>query len=138
VKIEHPKVKVIGVQPSRAPSMYESFVAKTAVTRPMRTEIESLAQGVPARLTLETVLRHIDDIVLASDDELFRGAKTLALAAHVLVEPGAAAGLIGLASLGSRLPRHTRVVLVLSGANLDSRNFDRLAASSVLETAAEI
>ena len=138
VKIEHPGARVIGVQPSQAPSMFESFIAKSAVTRPVRTEIESLAQGGPARLTLETVLRHIDDIVLASDDELFSGAKTLALAAHLLVEPGAAAGLIGLSRLGSRLPRNARVVLVLSGANLDSRNFDRLAASTVLETAADV
>jgi threonine dehydratase len=133
VKIEQPGVRVIGVAPAQAPSMYESFIAKRAVPRPIRTEVESLAQGVPAQLALETMLRHLDDVIPATDDELFRGAKTLALAAQVLVEPGAAAGLVGLSHYRSRLSERARVALVLSGANLDSRNFERLVASTVLE-----
>jgi len=119
LKGRQPRAKVIAVQSEGAPAMVESFRAKGAVERPVNSFAESIVCRVPAATALTALLRHVDDAMLVGDRDLLAALHTLLAWAHVLVEPGAAAGLAGAWARRMEL-RGKRVVFVLSGANVDA------------------
>jgi threonine dehydratase len=118
VKGVQPRTQVIAVQSEGAPAMVESFRAKRAIERPVDSLAESIVCRVPAATALAALIRHVDDALLVSDHEILAAVRTLLAWGHVLVEPGAAAGLAGAWSRRQEL-RGKRIVLVLSGANVD-------------------
>jgi threonine dehydratase len=111
--------------------MVESFRAKRAVERPVNSLAESIVCRVPAATALTALLRHVDDALLVSDREILAALNTLLTWGHVLVEPGAAAGLAGAWSRRKDL-RGKRVVLVLTGANVDAEMIGRALFVPVL------
>jgi threonine dehydratase len=115
VKERFPDARVIAVQSSGSPAMVESFHARAVVERPANTIADGLICRVPARLALEELLKHVDDAMVVSDEELVAAAKMMALRAHVLVEPAGAASLAG--ALRQNLRGRT-VVLIATGANI--------------------
>lgn len=115
VKERFPDARVIAVQSSGSPAMVESFHARAVVERPANTIADGLICRVPARLALEELLKHVDDAMVVSDEELVAAAKMMALRAHVLVEPAGAASLEG--ALRQNLRGRT-VVLIATGANI--------------------
>jgi threonine dehydratase len=129
VKARHPRVKVVAVQSESASAMHDSFLARHAVEREVRTVAECLAQRVPAALALRAVLEFVDDSLTVADENLFSAAKALALYGHLLAEPGAAAGLAALAVHPERFVPGSRVVVVVTGANLDSVTLSRLVGA---------
>ena len=124
LKGAQPRTKVIAVQSAGAPAMVESFRAKRAVEKPVNSLAESIVCRIPAATALTAVLRHVDDALAVDDRELLAALNTLLTWGHVLVEPGAAAGLAGAWSRRKEL-RGKRVVLVLSGANVDPEMIGR-------------
>ena len=124
LKGAQPRTKVIAVTSAGAPAMVESFRAKRAVERPVNSLAESIVCRVPAATALTALLRHVDDALLVSDREILAALNTLLTWGHVLVEPGAAAGLAGAWARRKEL-RGKRVVLILSGANVDPEMIGR-------------
>ncbi len=118
LKGTQPRARVIAVTSAGAPAMVESFRAKRAVERPVNSLAKSIVCRVPAATALTAVLRYVDDALLVSDRDLLAALNTLLTWGHVLVEPGSAAGLAGAWARRKEL-RGKRVVLVLSGANVD-------------------
>jgi threonine dehydratase len=118
LKGTQPRARVIAVTSVGAPAMVESFRAKRAIERPVNSLAESIVCRVPAATALTAVLRYVDDALLVSDRDLLAALNTLLTWGHVLVEPGSAAGLAGAWTRRKEL-RGKRVVLVLSGANVD-------------------
>jgi threonine dehydratase len=117
LKALQPSVEVVAVQSTGAPAMVESFHARRSVERPIDTVADGLVCRVPARLALAAVWALVDDAVALPDDLLLAALRTLAEAAHVLVEPSGAAGLAAAWDRRDRLESR-RIVLVLTGANL--------------------
>jgi threonine dehydratase len=62
--------------------------------------------------------RHVDEIVLVSDDEMKAAMRVLWDEMRVLVEPAGAAAVA--AVLGERVDKHARVAILVCGANLDN------------------
>jgi threonine dehydratase len=118
IKGVQPRAKVIAVQSQGSPAMVESFQARRAIERPVDSLAESIVCRVPAATALAALLAHVDDALLVSDQEILAALHALLAWGHVLVEPGAAAGLAGAWSRRRGL-RGKRAVLVLSGANVD-------------------
>jgi threonine dehydratase len=131
VKGQQPRTKVVAVQSDGAPAMVESFRARRAIERPVDSLAESIVCRVPAATALAALLRHVDDALLVSDREILAALHTLLAWGHVLVEPGAAAGLAGAWSRRREL-RGKRIVLVLSGANVDPGMIGRALAAPPL------
>jgi threonine dehydratase len=127
VKGVQAQTRVIAVQSDGAPAMVESFRARRAIERPVDSLAESIVCRVPAATALAALLRHVDDALLVSDREILAALHTLLAWGHVLVEPGAAAGLAGAWSRRREL-RGKRLVLVLSGANVDPAMVGRALA----------
>src|ERR1700752_446415 len=87
-----PSVHIIGVQAERAPAYYLSWKAHRAES----TETaDTIADGLSTRTTTEDNVRQltklVDDIRLASDEEMLRAIDLLLLNEHTLAEPAGAA-----------------------------------------------
>jgi threonine dehydratase len=74
---------------------------------------------VPAETALQALIEHVDDALLVSDQELLAAMHSLIAWGHLLVEPGAAAGLAGAWRKREEL-RGRRVVIALTGGNVDA------------------
>lgn len=120
IKARQPSARVVAVQSDRAAAMHESFHARAPVECEVRTVAECLAQGVPPALALRAMLEFVDDSVAVSDDDLFAAAHALALYGNVLAEAGSAGGLAALARHPQAFDGANRVVLAVTGANVDA------------------
>jgi threonine dehydratase len=113
-----PKVEVIGVQAELANPVYRSLKEGRMVSLDrMETFAEGIATRVPFALPITILRRHLDDIVLVSDDEMMDAILLLAEAARQTAEGAGAASLAAALRLGARL-RGKTVVLILSGGNI--------------------
>jgi threonine dehydratase len=119
-KAVRPKIKVIGIEPTGAPTLYESLKARKLVELArIETVAGTLAPRMSATLNLEIIGKHVDEIMLVSDEEMRTAARWL------WFEHGVAAELSGAASLalllsGRYRPRTGETVCVLvCGAGTD-------------------
>ena len=118
IKKTHPNVKIIGVQSSSFPSMYESW-KKGSITSVdgSRTIADGISVKVPGQTTFSIIKELIDDIVLVDDSEIIKAMFLLMERMKVVIEP---AGAVGLAYLISKKPSPgKKVVSILAGGNVD-------------------
>jgi threonine dehydratase len=118
IKSLKPSVQIFGVEPERASSMYHS-VKSGEITR--LSDTTSIADGLaarePGRLTFECVKRHVDEILLVSEEEIEKAVFTAMKECHLIIEPSAAAAVAALiAKLHPR--KDAKVVVVVSGGNI--------------------
>lgn len=112
--------RLFGVEPRGAPTMTRALEAG----KPVRLErVDTIADGLAppfvGDLNLEIARRHVQTVALVSDEEIGRAMRLLLERCKLLVEPSGAAPLAAL--LERRLPVEpgSRVVIVLSGGNVD-------------------
>lgn len=134
LKARRPDVKVVGVEPAGANALRRSLDAGTTVTL---AEVDTIADGLaasqPGRITLEVARRHVDDILVVSDEEILEAIQIYFAREHILVEPAAAAALAGL--LHRYHPTSgERVVMVVSGANVSEQTMLRALSGDRLLT----
>ncbi len=120
VKALRPSVRVIGVEPTGAPTLYERVKAGRVVDLPgITTRVPTLAALKTEPINLEMVQRYVDDIVLVTDEEMQEAARWL------WFEMGIAADLSGAASVAAlrggkvRPAQGSTVCALVSGAGLD-------------------
>lgn len=118
IKSLKPGVKIIGVEPEKASSMYQS-IKNGKITR--LSDTTSIADGLAARepslLTFEIVRRNVDDIILVSEEGIEKAVFTVMRECHLVVEPSAAAAVAGLLER-AQLKLGEKVVVVVSGGNV--------------------
>ena len=119
IKQQRPAVRVIGVEPERAPAVTESLAAGHPVT-PSR--LDTIADGLAAPYTrpfnLALIQRFVDEMRTVGDDAIVEALTFVALRAKLVVEP---AGAAAVAALVADPTIDRPVVAVLSGGNLDGR-----------------
>jgi len=119
IKQQRPAVRVIGVEPERAPAVTESLAAGHPVT-PSR--LDTIADGLAAPYTrpfnLALIQRFVDEIRTVGDDAIVEALTFVVLRAKLVVEP---AGAAAVAALVADPTIDRPVVAVLSGGNLDGR-----------------
>jgi threonine dehydratase len=121
-----PATQVIGVQSELAPAVTLSWRAgKPMPTDTPRTFAEGMATRVPAAMTLEIMRRHVQDMVLVSDEALREAIRLLLRVTHNLAEGAGAASTAAAFQMREQLAGKT-VVGVLSGGNLDLRELVRI------------
>ncbi len=118
IKSLKPDVKVVGVEPERASSMYQS-IKNGKITR--LSDTTSIADGLATRepgvLTFELVKQNVDDIVLVSEEQIERAVFDTMRECHLVIEPSAAAAVAAL--LEKVHPgAGEKVVVVVSGGNV--------------------
>ncbi len=123
-----PRVKIIGVEPERAPKFIRSLEAGRIIDVDIKPSIaDGLLAKRPGELTFEIVREYVDDIVAVSEDYIARAVYYL-MERNKIVSEGA--GAIGLAAvLENRLPidlEGKRVLILISGGNVDLTNLYRI------------
>ncbi len=111
-------VQLIGVQSEAAPAVTESMRQHRIVQMPTTTFAGGIATTSPVPMAFAIMQQRVDEMFLVSERELLQAIGHLVRAHAILVE---GAGAAPLATLLRYAPRFAgqKVVLVLSGRNLD-------------------
>jgi biosynthetic threonine ammonia-lyase long form len=125
VKYLYPNIRIIGVEPEEAASMYESLKAGRRVTL---DRVGIFADGVAVKRVGEETFAlcrgHVDEILLLDTDEICAAIQDVFEDTRSIVEPAGALAVAGLKKYVAREGwRDKRVIAINSGANI---NFDRL------------
>ena len=127
-KAINPNVKVIGVQAENAPAIYRSWKEGQQVeTDSCDTVADGLATRVPFPLPFSIIKRGIHNMVLLSEAEIAEGIRSALRWTHNLAEGAGAASLAAAHKLTAELTGKN-VVMVMSGANLDTETLKRVLA----------
>jgi threonine dehydratase len=126
VKFVRPGVKIIGVEPDDADSLYQSLKVKKRVKLP---QVGIFADGVAVQQTGAETFRVaracVDEVVRVSIDEICAAIKDIFAETRSVAEP---AGALGVAGIKKYMERHAKpgtgdLIAIISGANM---NFERL------------
>lgn len=123
IKQRHPTVRIIGVEPTGAPSMLASLDAGHVVELPSNDTIaDTLSPRAVSELTLDLTRRYVDEVVLVSDAQMVRAMRSLWAECNQLVEPAGAAVIAALQSGVADVSRHTRPVALICGGNANAES----------------
>ncbi len=119
-KALNPKIKIIGVQSSQAPGMYELFHHK-ALSQPPR-RISTIADGIaikrPSAAMLESFIsKFVDEVVTVTDDEIAEAIVFLLERAKTVTEGAGAAAWA--AVMNRTLGLGKKNCVILCGGNID-------------------
>ena len=132
IKSLNPRVKVIGVQASGAPSMLNS-IHDSHIERldSVFTIADGIAVKEPGSLTYDLCSKYVDEIVAVTDDEI--SAAILALMEqHKLVTEGAGAVGVAAAMFDKVDLAGKKTVCLLSGGNIDVTILSRVITRGLL------
>jgi threonine dehydratase len=134
VKKRRPRVKIIGVQSIHAPSAFYSLNKKRIVEVRVKP---TLADGIAIRkvgeITFPMIQKGVDEIVTVNEDEIASAILTLMERKRVVAEGAGAAPLAALLSKRLKI-RSKKVVLVISGGNIDVHLLDRIIEKGLAQT----
>ena len=133
IKEQRPECKIIGVESANAPSMKAAVEAGYPVDVPVYA---SIADGIivkqPGVHTLKAVQKYVDEIVTVQEEEIAAAVIMLLDIEKTVVE---GAGAVGLAALMFRSLslKGKRVVIVLSGGNIDLNLLSRIIERGLIK-----
>jgi threonine dehydratase len=119
LKESNPRIRVVGVQTERLPSMLRAIESGGPVTLPAEATI---ADGIAVRragdLTMPQVKRYVDELVTVDDEEIANAIMVLLEREKTLAE---GAGAVALAALLQRKTslRGERTAVLVCGGNID-------------------
>lgn len=120
VKLQHPSVRVVGVEPEGADAMCRS-IEQGAPAHLDR--VDTIADGLAPPFAGEHTLRHVqqfvDEVVRVTDQDIAASVRVLIQRCKLAAEPSGAAGLAALLSGKVTPPAGGTVVCVISGGNLE-------------------
>ncbi len=118
VKEKNPKVRIIGVQTSAFPSMYESVKNGFLTSSPSsKTIADGISVKIPGQLTFSVINELVDEMVLVDDADITNTMFLLMERAKFVVEPAGAASLAYL--IANKPASGKKVVVVMGGGNVD-------------------
>lgn len=127
VRARRPGARIVGIQPAGAAAMRRSLDAG----RPVRLDrTETIADGCTAPSVgaeaLGIVQRLVEDVVLIGEDAIAEGVRFLFERARLVAEPAGAAATGALLSGAVPVRPGERVVVIVSGGNVDPARFAQL------------
>jgi len=133
-KTIRPQVNIIGVQSAACPSAYESY-RKGKITR-VESE-QSIADGISVKqvgeLNFHIIRNFVDDVVLVEEDHIAAAILLLLERKKILAEGAGAVSLGALLNGSVSVPPGSRVVLLISGGNVDSSLLGRMLGQGLLK-----
>ena len=118
------RVKVVGIEPERCPTLY----AAREAGEPVDIEVSGVAaDSLGARrigtLAFAVAQHFVHDVVLVTDEEIRQTQRALWDTLRILAEPGGAAALAGLRSGKYQPQPGERVGIIVCGGNTDPARF---------------
>lgn len=117
----NPNIKVYGVEPSGAPSMYASVV-NGYVTK--LNKVKTFADGIAVKevgnITFAYTEKYVDDILTVSDNDILNAIKVMMSKEKIIAEGAGAAPVAAvLKGIIPGITKDSKVVCVVSGGNID-------------------
>jgi threonine dehydratase len=122
-----PETRIVGVQAAACPSAYRSReVGQVVRVEAQRTIADGIAVKQPGELTFQIIQEKVDEIVLVEEDEIGHAVLTLLERKKTLAEGAGAVPVGALFNPSTPIPKGCKVVLVISGGNVDMPLLDRI------------
>jgi len=120
------KVKVVGVEPETAPTLYRALEAGEPVDAEAGgIAADSLAPRRVGQLMFPIAQRHVDQVVLVPDEAIAQAQTMLWRVLRLAAEPGGAAAFASLLSGRYRPKADERVAVLVCGSNPANLDFAR-------------
>jgi threonine dehydratase len=134
IKKKKTSVKIIGVQSAQVPSVFYSLKRKEIIEVKVKP---TLADGIAIRkvgeITFPMIQKGVDEIVTVKEDEITSAILLLMERKRIVAEGAGATPLAALLS-GRLKTRLKKVVLVISGGNIDFHLLDRIIEKGLAQT----
>jgi threonine dehydratase len=123
IKLRHPHVRVVGVEPAGAASMRFAIEAGHVAALPeLHTFADTLAPRAVSQRTLDLTRRYVDQIVTVSDAQMLAAMRWLWAECNQLVEPAGAAVIAALQAGAIDIGGHQHPVALICGGNAAVEN----------------
>ncbi len=119
IRETHPKVRIIGVETTAAPTVHYSLKKGRLIVAPLATTLaEGIAIKRPGETTFRIIRELVDEVVLVEEEDIAQAIVLLLEQSKLLVE---GAGAVSLAALlhGRIAKPEGKTVCLLSGGNID-------------------
>ena len=127
IKQVWPEIKIYGVEPEGANSMFQSFQLGGPVTLDhIQTIADSLAPPKTELYTYSVCKKFVDEIVLIDDNQLKDAMRHLFYGIKLAVEPAGAASIAGLLGPLKEKVKGKKAGIIACGANIGIRDFNNL------------
>lgn len=113
----NPKIKIIGVEAERYPSVLSALQNQTAEFG-ASTIADGIAVKQPGKVTLPIIQEYVDDIILVDEDSIEEAVLLLLEVEKTVAEGAGAAGLAALMKYKNEFANH-KVGIIISGGNID-------------------
>lgn len=134
VKKRKPKVRIIGVQSSHAPAAVRSLERKRIVEVKVKpTLADGIAVGKIGEITFPILQQKVDEMVIVEEEEIASAILMLMERKRLVAEGAGASPLAALLSRRIRI-KAKKVVLVISGGNIDVHLLDRIIEKGLTRT----
>jgi threonine dehydratase len=121
-----PGVRIIGVEPTAAPGAYLSFRDGFCHERiELRPSVADGLLGTLTPLTWEISRHLVDEVLLVEENEIINAMRAFQQDEQLMVEGAAAVGLAAILS-GKVDVRGQETALILTGRNIDARQYNSL------------
>lgn len=111
-----PSIKIIGIEPVGAPTLYESLRARKVIELPeIQTVANTLAPRSSAQINYDIIRQNVDEIVLLTDEEMHAGAVWLWEEMGIAAEMSGAAALAAVYSGKVKFDKSQKVCALVCG-----------------------
>ena len=118
-------VRVIGVEPRLAPTLYDALKAGQPVDAPAGgVAADSLAPQRVGELAFPIAKAFVERVVLVEDEDILRAQAALWDAARIVAEPGGATAMAALLSGAYQPAPNERVAVIVCGGNTTAVRFE--------------
>ncbi len=132
LKLAGARAQVWGCEPELAADAAESFRTRTLVewtgAHTTRTIADGLRTQSLGKRNFEHILRYVDGIMTVSEDEILDATRLLLTGTEIVPEPSGAVTLAAALFHAEELPPAEKIVVIVSGGNLDPALRDALVA----------
>jgi threonine dehydratase len=134
LKERSPGVRVVGVQTAQVPSLAAAREQGQPVMVPMRPTLgDGINVGQTGRLTFPYLQKYLDDLVLVGEKDIAQAILVLLENKKILAEGAGAVPAAALLGPLAQADLGRRVVLVISGGNIDIPLLERVLVRALLE-----
>jgi len=112
------KAKIIGCEPTSVDDTHQMYTANKRIEMKHRESVADGLMAIVGHLTLPIIQENVDDIVLASEDEIIDTTRLIWERMKIVVEPSCA---LTLASIIANKEKFIgqKIVLIITGGNVD-------------------
>lgn len=123
------QVKVVGVEPETSNALHAALAAgKPVEVSPSGVAADSLGAKTAGSLMFPIAQRHVERVVLVSDDDIRAAQRHLWQSLQLVAEPGGATAFAALLSGAYRPEKDERVGVIVCGGNTTMEAFGKLFA----------